>query len=165
MSAGDVAAALLLRPSVDALPVHASPIRPNRQADRRADSSCPGELVDATNQEEQGPQCKTCRIVTTLISTPRLTASSPSCASTHSILLGIGQDPELAPHRVGDSPINPITPLNAEFVLIVTFAQRDQAGAGVGAVIKLMLSYVLIRCATWTVLAAVWHGAGLLSGV
>ena len=50
----------------------------------------------------------------------------------------------LAAYRVGDSPINAITPLNAYFALIVTFAQKYQKDAGVGTVVALMLPYVLV---------------------
>src|SRR5690606_13991720 len=53
------------------------------------------------------------------------------------LLMRLGVDPEavLAAYRVGDSPMNAITPLNAYFALIVSFAARYQTGAGVGTVI------------------------------
>jgi len=79
--------------------------------------------------------------------------------------LGVEPDAVLAAYRVGDSPMNSITPLNAYFALIVTFAQRYQKEAGVGTVIALMLPYVLVMCVTWTVLFAVWHVAGLPWGL
>jgi hypothetical protein len=50
------------------------------------------------------------------------------------LLMRLNLTPEavLATYRVGDSPINAITPLNAYFALIVTFCQKYQKDAGVG---------------------------------
>ena len=68
------------------------------------------------------------------------------------LLMRLNVEPEavLAAYRVGDSPINAITPLNAYFALIVTFAQKYQHDAGVGTVIALMLPYVVVLCVVWT---------------
>ena len=67
----------------------------------------------------------------------------------------------LAAYRVGDSPINAISPLNAYFALIVTFATRYQKHAGVGTVVALMLPYVVIVFAVWILLLAAWQLLGL----
>ena len=79
--------------------------------------------------------------------------------------LNVGPEAVLAAYRVGDSPINVITPLNAYFAMIVTFAQRYQKDAGVGTVIALMLPYVAVICVVWTVLFAVWYLLGLPWGI
>ncbi len=63
----------------------------------------------------------------------------------------------MAAYRVGDGPINAISPLNAYFALIVTFAHKYQKDAGVGTVVALMLPYVIIVFVVWTVLLAVWQ--------
>jgi aminobenzoyl-glutamate transport protein len=83
------------------------------------------------------------------------------------LLMRLNVEPEavLAAYRVGDSPINAITPLNAYFALVVTFAQRYQRDAGVGTVIALMLPYVIILCVVWTLLFAAWQLLGLPWGV
>jgi aminobenzoyl-glutamate transport protein len=83
------------------------------------------------------------------------------------LLMKLNVSPEavLAAYRVGDSPMNSITPLNAYFAMIVTFAQRYQKDAGVGTVIALMLPYVVIMIVTWTLLFALWHILGLPWGV
>jgi aminobenzoyl-glutamate transport protein len=75
------------------------------------------------------------------------------------LLLKLGVDPEavLAAYRVGDSPINAITPLNAYFALVVGFAQKYDKNAGVGTVVSLMLPYVVIMLVLWTLLFAVWQ--------
>jgi aminobenzoyl-glutamate transport protein len=79
------------------------------------------------------------------------------------LLMRLGMAPEavLAAYRVGDSPMNSITPLNAYFALIVTFAQKYQKNAGVGTVVALMLPYVVIVLVAWIALLAVWQVLGL----
>ena len=78
--------------------------------------------------------------------------------------LGVEPEAVLAAYRVGDSPMNAITPLNAYFALIVTFAQRYQKDAGVGTVIALMLPYVVAMCVVWPLLFVAWHLADLPGG-
>jgi aminobenzoyl-glutamate transport protein len=71
----------------------------------------------------------------------------------------------LAAYRVGDSPINSITPLNAYFALVVVFAQKYDKNAGVGTVVALMLPYVIWILVAWTALFAAWYLAGLPWGL
>src|SRR5262249_16413428 len=79
------------------------------------------------------------------------------------LLMRLNVTPEavLAAYRVGDSPINAITPLNAYFALVVTFCQKYQKDAGVGTVVALMLPYVLVLMVAWTLFFAIWHLVGL----
>jgi aminobenzoyl-glutamate transport protein len=83
------------------------------------------------------------------------------------LLMQLGVDPEvvLAAYRVGDSPMNAITPLNAYFAMIVTFAIKYQKDAGVGTVIALMLPYVALISVVWIVFFAGWFLAGLPWGL
>jgi aminobenzoyl-glutamate transport protein len=83
------------------------------------------------------------------------------------LLMQLGVEPEvvLAAYRVGDSPMNAITPLNAYFAMIVTFAIKYQKDAGVGTVIALMLPYVIWISLIWTVFLAGWYLLGLPWGV
>lgn len=83
------------------------------------------------------------------------------------LLLNLGVDPEavLAAYRVGDSPVNAITPLNAYFALVVGFAQKYDKDAGVGTVVALMLPYVVWMFLLWTALFAVWFLLGLPWGL
>jgi aminobenzoyl-glutamate transport protein len=67
----------------------------------------------------------------------------------------------LAAYRVGDGPMNAITPLNAYFALIVSFAQKYQKDAGVGTLVALMLPYVVVVTIAWIVLLVVWQVLGL----
>ena len=71
----------------------------------------------------------------------------------------------LAAYRVGDGPVNSITPLNPYFALIVGLAQKYDRGAGVGTVVALMLPYVAWMFAVWTLLFVAWYLLGLPWGV
>jgi aminobenzoyl-glutamate transport protein len=79
------------------------------------------------------------------------------------LLMRLNVDPAavLAADRVGDGPMNSVTPLNAYFVLIVAFAQKYEPEAGVGTVIALMLPYVIVVLVLWLLLLALWQGLGL----
>lgn len=83
------------------------------------------------------------------------------------LLMQLGVEPEavLAAYRVGDSPMNAITPLNAYFAMIVTFAIKYQKEAGVGTVIALMLPYVIWLSVVWTAFLAGWYLLGLPWGL
>jgi aminobenzoyl-glutamate transport protein len=79
------------------------------------------------------------------------------------LLMRLGVHPEavLAAYRVGDSPINAISPLNAYFALIVSSAAKYQKDAGVGTVVALMLPYVVVVFLVWAILLALWQILGL----
>jgi aminobenzoyl-glutamate transport protein len=83
------------------------------------------------------------------------------------LLMRLDVDPAaaLAAYRVGDGPFNAVSPLNAYFALIVSFAQKYDAKAGVGTVIALMLPYVTIVFVLWIVLLAAWQLLGLPWGL
>jgi aminobenzoyl-glutamate transport protein len=83
------------------------------------------------------------------------------------LFVQLGVDPEavLAAYRIGDSPINAITPLNTYFALVVGFAQRYDKSAGVGTVVALMLPYVIAILFLWTALFAAWYLLGLPWGL
>jgi aminobenzoyl-glutamate transport protein len=83
------------------------------------------------------------------------------------LLMRLNVVPEavLAAYRVADSPMNAITPLNAYFALIVSFAAKYQKDAGVGTVVALMLPYVVVVFVIWTLLLAAWQILGLPWGI
>ena len=83
------------------------------------------------------------------------------------LLMKLGVDPEavLAAYRVGDSPMNAITPLNAYFALVVGFAQKYDKNAGVGTVVSLMLPYVIWMFVLWTAALRRLADAGTALGV
>ena len=67
----------------------------------------------------------------------------------------------LAAYRVGDSPMNSITPMNAYFALIVSFAAKYQKSAGVGTLVALMLPYVVVISIVWIILLVIWQVLGI----
>jgi aminobenzoyl-glutamate transport protein len=77
------------------------------------------------------------------------------------IRLDVTPQTVLAAYRVGDSPLNVLTPLMAYFPLIVVFVKRYQKHAGIGTVVSLMLPYVIILSVGWTVFFIVWFLVGI----
>ena len=80
------------------------------------------------------------------------------------IRLGVAPQTVLAAYRVGDSPVNVITPLMAYFPLIVVFVQRYQKNSGIGTVVSLMLPYVFILAILWTAFFVAWYLIGIPLG-
>src|SRR4029077_18422818 len=80
------------------------------------------------------------------------------------IRLGVAPQTVLAAYRVGDSPVNVITPLMAYFPLIVVFVQRYSKSSGIGTVVSLMLPYVIILSVLWTAFFVAWYLIGIPLG-
>ena len=80
------------------------------------------------------------------------------------VRLGVAPQTVLAAYRVGDSPMNVVTPLMVYLPFIVTVAQRYDKKAGIGTIIALMLPYVLFIAVSWIVLFAVWWSLGIPLG-
>jgi aminobenzoyl-glutamate transport protein len=81
------------------------------------------------------------------------------------VQLAVDPSAVLAAYRVGDSPTNAITPLNAYFALVVGFAQKYDKNAGVGTVVALMLPYVIWITLIWMILFVAWYLFGLPWGL
>lgn len=67
----------------------------------------------------------------------------------------------LAAYRVGDSPMNVLTPLMVYLPFMVTVAQRYKKDAGIGTIIALMVPYTLWILGAWTVLFTGWFLLGI----
>ena len=67
----------------------------------------------------------------------------------------------LAAYRVGDSPMNVLTPLMVYLPFIVTIAQRYKKDSGIGTVIALMIPYTMWILITWTALFVAWFALGI----
>ncbi len=80
------------------------------------------------------------------------------------IRLGVPAQTVFAAYRVGDSPINTLTPLMVYFPVIVIFAQRYQKNFGVGTLVALMLPYAVIILVLWTILLILWFVLGIPVG-
>jgi aminobenzoyl-glutamate transport protein len=82
------------------------------------------------------------------------------------LFMRLGGDPDLvlATYRVGDSPMNVITPLNVYLAVMVGFAQKYQKDAGIGTIVALMLPYTAILLVLWTLMIIGWYHLGLPLG-
>src|SRR5512136_184391 len=80
------------------------------------------------------------------------------------VRLGVPAQTLFAAYRVGDSPINTLTPLMVYFPVIVTFAQRYQKKAGVGTIVALMMPYAAIMLIAWLALLLLWFVLGIPVG-
>jgi len=72
------------------------------------------------------------------------------------IRLEVAPQSVLAAYRIGDSPVNPITPLMVYLPFILTVAQRYQKSAGIGTIIALMLPYTVALTIAWLVLLVIF---------
>ena len=80
------------------------------------------------------------------------------------IRLGVAPQTVLAAYRVGDSPLNVITPLMVYLPFVVTIAQRYDKSAGLGTIVALMLPYALIMGIAWIIFFIVWFVLGIPLG-
>lgn len=80
------------------------------------------------------------------------------------INLGVSPQTVLAAYRIGDSPMNVITPLMVYLPFIVIVAQRYQKTAGIGTIVSLMLPYTFILLGIWIVLFVLWYVLGIPLG-
>jgi aminobenzoyl-glutamate transport protein len=78
--------------------------------------------------------------------------------------LGIAPQTVLAAYRVGDSPMNVVTPLMVYLPFIVVVAQRYQKSTGIGTILSLMIPYMLIVLVLWIVLFVLWYLVGIPLG-
>ena len=70
----------------------------------------------------------------------------------------------LAAYRIGDSPLNVITPLMVYLPFIVIVAQRYVRTAGLGTIISLMIPYTFIVLIVWIIFFVLWYVLGIPLG-
>jgi aminobenzoyl-glutamate transport protein len=80
------------------------------------------------------------------------------------IRLGVNPETVLAAYRVGDSPVNTLTPLMVYFPFIVTVAQRYRQDTGVGTIVSIMLPYAVVMLVAWVVLFVIWFALNIPLG-
>ncbi len=80
------------------------------------------------------------------------------------IRLGVPAQTVFAAYRVGDSPINTLTPLMVYFPVIVAFAQRYQKNSGVGSLVALMLPVAAVVLVAWLLFFILWFVLGIPLG-
>ncbi len=67
----------------------------------------------------------------------------------------------LAAYRVGDSPVNVLTPLMVYLPFMVTGRTALQEGGRIGTIIALMIPYAVWMLLSWTALYVVWFLLGI----
>ena len=82
------------------------------------------------------------------------------------LFMRLGGDPNLvlAAYRVGDSPMNVITPLNVYLAVMVGFSQKYVKDAGIGTIVALMLPYTMVLLVVWTLMLILWNFFGIPLG-
>lgn len=80
------------------------------------------------------------------------------------IRLDVAPQTVLAAYRIGDSPMNVVTPLMVYLPFIVIVAQRYQRDAGLGTIMSLMIPYTAVVAVSWVVLFAIWFALGIPLG-
>ncbi len=80
------------------------------------------------------------------------------------VQLGVPAQTVFSAYRIGDSPVNTLTPLMVYFPVIVTFAQRYVKKSGVGSLVALMMPIAGVVLVTWLALLIVWYLTGLPLG-
>jgi aminobenzoyl-glutamate transport protein len=78
--------------------------------------------------------------------------------------LGVAPQTVLAAYRIGDSPMNVITPLMVYLPFILVVAQRYVKDTGIGTIISLMIPYTLILLIAWIIFFVAWYVIGIPLG-
>jgi aminobenzoyl-glutamate transport protein len=82
------------------------------------------------------------------------------------LFMWLGGAPQtvLAAYRVGDSPLNVITPLMVYLPFVVLVAQKYVKSAGLGTIIALMIPYTIVVLVAWIILFVIWYVLGIPLG-
>lgn len=80
------------------------------------------------------------------------------------IRLGVAPQTVLAAYRVGDSPMNVVTPLMVYLPFIVIVSQRYVKDTGLGTIVSLMIPYTMIVLIVWIFFFVIWYLLGLPLG-
>lgn len=70
--------------------------------------------------------------------------------------LGVAPQTVLAAYRIGDSPMNVITPLMVYLPFILVIGQKYVKNTGIGTIISLMIPYTLVVLLVWLVFFVAW---------
>jgi aminobenzoyl-glutamate transport protein len=80
------------------------------------------------------------------------------------VRLGVAPQTVLAAYRIGDSPMNVITPMMVYLPFIVLVAQRYEPQSGIGTIIALMVPYTLAILVAWVLFFVLWYVVGIPLG-
>ncbi|WP_410651802.1 AbgT family transporter [Amycolatopsis sp. cmx-4-54] len=82
------------------------------------------------------------------------------------MMMYVGLRPEatLSAFMIGDSSTGPVTPMNAFFILALTYVQKYKKDAGIGTVMSFAIPLSLVILVAWTALFVVWYLLGVPLG-
>lgn len=80
------------------------------------------------------------------------------------LLLDIPAETTQALYRIADSATNPMTPMNAFFVVALGFMQRYRSSAGVGTLMALTIPLCLTVLVVWSAFFLLWWALGIPLG-
>jgi aminobenzoyl-glutamate transport protein len=80
------------------------------------------------------------------------------------VQLDVAPQTVLAAYRIGDSPMNVVTPLMVYLPFIIIVAQRYQRDAGIGTILSLMIPYTIIVLIAWVLFFILWFLLGIPLG-
>jgi aminobenzoyl-glutamate transport protein len=80
------------------------------------------------------------------------------------VQLDVAPQTVLAAYRIGDSPMNVVTPLMVYLPFIIIVAQRYQRDAGIGTILSLMIPYTVIVLIAWVLFFILWFLLGIPLG-
>ncbi|CCH76740.1 putative AbgT transporter [Nostocoides japonicum T1-X7] len=75
--------------------------------------------------------------------------------------LGIAPQTLIAAYRVGDGPMNVVTPLMVYLPFIILLCQRYRASSGMGTVVSIMLPYTVVVLVMWIIFFVLWYVIGI----
>ncbi|HQG16776.1 MAG TPA: AbgT family transporter [Ornithinibacter sp.] len=78
--------------------------------------------------------------------------------------LGIAPQTLIAAYRVGDGPVNVVTPLMVYLPFIILLCQRYRVTAGMGTVVSMMLPYTVVVLIAWVLFFVGWYLIGIPLG-
>jgi len=82
------------------------------------------------------------------------------------MLMLLGYSPALTQliYRIGDSAMNPVSPLYSYFPIILEMARKYDENAGVGTIVSTMIPYSVAFLVVWTVMLMIWIVLGIPLG-
>ncbi|WP_028921559.1 AbgT family transporter [Pseudonocardia acaciae] len=82
------------------------------------------------------------------------------------MMMYINMAPEAAmvAFQIGDSVTNPVTPMNAYFVLALGYVQQYRKNAGIGTLMSFTVPVAAVILVAWSAYFMVWYGLGIPLG-
>jgi aminobenzoyl-glutamate transport protein len=66
--------------------------------------------------------------------------------------------------QIGDSVTNPVTPMNAYFIMALGYVQKYRKDAGIGTLMSFTVPIALAILVAWTAFFLLWYALGIPLG-